>query len=222
MDLKQIKGLGPAKTQKLRAAGIGTVEALARSDPAAVAAASGIPLDQVKGLKHRAAALALLEDLKGVGPGTLETLSDSGAESLRELYDASADWLEAELKVVQRKLAQFQSEAERLAQHVATEAKTPEGRQRLAIETSRLARAGAEKAERSGRQALVTAQRAARDIQKRAPFVLKQAEVRVKEAETRLKAAAAKTEKVLRAEAEKARARTERVVRRAKSRVGQD
>src|ERR1041385_7442301 len=77
MDLKHVKGIGPSKQEKLKAAGVGSVEALARCDPAEVGAASGIPVAAVKEYKQKAAALSLLEDLKGVGPATVGVLARS-------------------------------------------------------------------------------------------------------------------------------------------------
>jgi predicted flap endonuclease-1-like 5' DNA nuclease len=226
MDLKQLKGVGPSKQDKLKLAGITRVEDLARADVAAVAHKSGLPAAQVKDLKHRAAALALLEDLKGMGPGSLETLSEQGAKSVRELYAASADWLAAEIKVAQAKLADLKDEAEVLARHVAEEAKTAEGRARLAEEGLAAAQSAARKAKATGQKALAAAERQrdlavakAKDLQKRAPAVLHQAQVTVKEAEVRLKAAVKRSEEAVLAEAKKAKARTERVVGQAKARL---
>jgi nucleotidyltransferase/DNA polymerase involved in DNA repair len=218
MDLKKIKGLGPAKAQKLAAAGIDSLEALARADPEEVANKADLPVEQVKEFKHRAAALSLIEDLKGVGPESLDTLSQAGKESLRNLYSASADWLEAELKLVRNRLASLQAKATDVAHHIAEESRTPEGRKRLAKETSDLARKTAADAKVAGQEALVKAQKAAREIERRAPMVMKQAEAKVKAAETKVREAAAKAEKTLRVEAEKARARAENALDRAKSR----
>lgn len=226
MDLKQLKGIGPSKQDKLKTAGITSVEQLARADIAAVAAKSGLPAAQVKDLKHRAAALAVLEDLKGFGPSSFGALSDQGAVAVRELYAASADWLQAEIKVAQAKLAELREEAEAVARHIAEEAQTPEGRGRLAQEGAAVARSAALKAQETGKKAVAAAERSrdlavarAKQIQARAPEVLAQAQVTVREAETRLKSAVARTEQVVRAEAQKAKARTERVVGNAKARI---
>ncbi|HUR62589.1 MAG TPA: DUF4332 domain-containing protein [Candidatus Thermoplasmatota archaeon] len=226
MDLKQLKGVGPSKQDKLKTAGITSVEQLARADIAAVATKSGIPAAQVKDLKHRAAALAVLEDIKGFGPGSLGTLSDQGAVAVRELYSASADWLAAEIKVAQARLVELRAEAEAVARHVAEEARTPEGRGRLAQEGAALAHVAARKASETGKKAMAAAERSrdlavtrAKEIQARAPEVLAQAQVTVREAETRLKSAVARTEQVVRAEAQKAKARTERVVGQTRARI---
>jgi predicted flap endonuclease-1-like 5' DNA nuclease len=226
MDLKSIKGIGPAKQDKLKAAGVTSVEQLARADVAAVAAKSGLPAAQVKELKHKAAALAVIEDLKGFGPGSLGTLSEQGAHSVRELYAASADWLAAEIKVAQAKLADLREEAEVLARHVAMEAKTPAGRARLAEEGLAAAQSAARTAQATGRKALAAAERQrdlalakAKEVQKRAPEVLHQAQATVKEAEARLKTAVKRSEELVLAEARKAKARTERVVGQARARL---
>jgi predicted flap endonuclease-1-like 5' DNA nuclease len=215
MDLKTIKGIGPAKQEKLKSAGITSVEQLARCDPAAVAQKTGLPAAQVKDLKHRAAAIAVLEDLKGFGPGSFAALSERGGHAVRELYAASADWLAAEIKVAQARLAELKEEAEAVARHVAEEAKTPEGRARLAVEGKAVAQAAAHKAKVTGKKAVAKA----REVQQRAPVVLQQAQATVKEAEVRLKAAVQRSEEVVRAEAQKAKARTERVVEQTKARL---
>ncbi|MCA1811627.1 MAG: DUF4332 domain-containing protein [Halobacteriales archaeon] len=226
MDLKTLKGIGPAKQEKLKSAGVTSVEQLARCDVAAVAQKTGLPAAQVKDLKHRAAAIAVLEDLKGFGPGSFAALSERGGHAVRELYAASADWLAAEIKVAQARLAELKEEAEAVALHVAEEAKTPEGRARLAVEGKAVAQAAAHKAKVTGKKALAAAERSrdlavakAREVQQRAPVVLQQAQATVKEAEVRLKAAVQRSEEVVRAEAQKAKARTERVVGQAKARL---
>lgn len=226
MDLKSIKGIGPSKQDKLKAAGVTTVEQLARANVEAVAQKSGLPAAQVKELKHKAAALAVIEDIKGFGPGSLGTLSEQGAASVRELYAASAEWLAAEIKVAQAKLVELREEAEAVARHVADEARTSEGRARLAVEGKAVAQVAVRKAQDTGRKALAAAERqrdialaTARQVQQRAPAVLHQAQATVQEAEARLKAAVKRSEDVVRAEAQKAKARTERVVGQAKARI---
>jgi predicted flap endonuclease-1-like 5' DNA nuclease len=225
MDLKQIKGIGPAKQEKLKAAGITTIDHLARADAEGLAVKTGLPLAQVKDLKHRAAALALIEDLKGIGPATLEALSEAGARSVRELYAASAEWLAAEMKAAQAKLAGLKAEAESLARHVAVEAKTPQGRARLAHEGKTAAQKAARSAQANGKTALAAAQRQselalakAQELREKAPQALHQAQAAVQDAERRLKATVERTETVLRAEAQKAKARTERVVEQTRAR----
>lgn len=140
MELKQVKGIGPAKQAKLQEAGITDVESLARCDVAEVVEATGFSDKTVREYKERATAMLLLQDIKGVGPATIETLASAGVRSLRELYEASAERLAAELKVAQERVRQWQAEAEKLAQRVAEESKTPEGRQRLLAEGKEAAR----------------------------------------------------------------------------------
>lgn len=215
MDLKTIKGIGPSKQDKLKAAGVTTVEALARCDVEEVAQASGLPAAQVKELKHRAAAHALLEDLKGFGPGSFATLSERSAQGVRDLYKASADWLAAEIKVAQERLAELREEAEAVARHVAEEAKTPEGRARLAEEGKAVAQSAARKAQEAGQKAVAKA----KELQEKAPALIAQAQATAKDAQERLKAAVQRSEEVVRTEAQKAKARTERVVEQTKARM---
>src|SRR5437870_231730 len=133
MDLKQIKGIGPAKQEKLKAAGVTTVEALARADVAAVCAKAGLDEQLVRELKQRALAHTLVEDLKSFGPATLETLGQAGAESLKEFYAASSEWTEAQMQLLQSRYAGLRDQAEALAAHVREQARTAEGRQALAV-----------------------------------------------------------------------------------------
>lgn len=225
MDLKQIKGVGPAKQDKLRTAGIATIDQLARADVAAVAAKTGIPIAQVKELKHRAAALSLIEDLKGIGPGTLDTLSDAANKSVRELYAASADWVEAQLKVARARIIEAKAEAERLARHVASESQTHDGRVRLAAEGRAFAEKTAVDAQATGRRVFAAAKKESemvslkvRELREKAPELVHDAEHALRQAEVRLKAATHKAETVLKAEAQKVKANTERVVEQTRSR----
>lgn len=213
MDLDKIKGIGPAKREKLKAAGIANVEQLARCDAAAIAGKSGLPLTQVKDLKHRAAALAILEDIKGLGPGSLGAFSERGGHAVRELYAASADWLAAEIKVAQERLAELREEAEAVARHVADEARTPEGRARLAGEAKVASRKALDAAERSRDRAVSKA----RELRQRAPAALQRAEAAVKDAEARLRTAVQRSEAAVRAGARKAKARVGRAVDRAEA-----
>lgn len=226
MDLKTIKGVGPSKQDKLKAAGIATVAELARADVKEVAAKSGLPVAQVRELKNRAAAHAVLEDLKGFGPASFDTLSEQGAHALRDLYAASADWLAAEIKVAQARLAELRGEAEGLARHVAEEARTAEGRGRLAEEGVRATRAAVQRAQEATRKALAAAERQrelavakAHELRGRAPEMMEQAQATVKQAEERLRLAVRRSEELVHAEAQKAKARTERVVGQARSRI---
>ena len=218
MDLKHIKGIGPAKQEKLKSAGIDSVDALARCDVDAVAQESGIPVSAVKEYKQKAAALALLEDLKGVGPATVATLAEAGVQSLKDLTEASVDFLAKELKVAQTKIQAMQAEAQKNAKRIAAEAKTPEGRQKLIKESKALAQEGAVKAQAAAKQAIAQAQKTAKDFQEKAPQYVEKAQVVLKDAETRAKAAAQKTQVALKHEAEKVKAQTEKVVADTKAR----
>src|SRR5687768_17684418 len=121
MELKHIKGIGPSKQEKLKAAGVKTVEDLARSDPIALAGETGLPVATLKEYKQKAAGLAMLEDLKGVGPATVGILSEAGIQSLKDLYSASAKRLSHELKVAQERIEGWQEQARDASQRIVAE-----------------------------------------------------------------------------------------------------
>lgn len=211
MDLKHVKGIGPSKQEKLKAAGVPTVEALARCDPAEVGPATGIPVATVREYKQKAAALALLEDLKGVGPATVGVLAASGVQSLKDLYTASAKRLSHELKVAQHKIEAWQEQARDASQRIAEQAKTAEGRQRLLKESQAMAVEGAQKAQAAAKQAIATAQKEAQVLQQRAkelqaqvPELREKATVAFKDAQAKVTHEAQK----VKAQAEKAVADT--------------
>ncbi len=136
MELHHIKGIGPAKQTKLQDAGIDSVEALARADVAEVAAKSGLSEAQVKEFKEKAIGLNLLEDVRGMGPQTVVVLAKAGITSLKDLYDASTERIAKEAQVAKEHALQWQEEAQKLAEHVREEAKTPEGRRKLLKEAA--------------------------------------------------------------------------------------
>ena len=218
MDLKHIKGIGPSKQEKLKAAGIGSVDALARADVEQVAKDTGLPVSAVREYKQKAAALALLEDLKGVGPATVATLAEAGVQSLKDLTEASVDYLAKELKVAQTKIQAMQAEAAKNAKRIAEEAKTPEGRAKLVRESRELAVEGAHKAQEAAKQAIAQAQKTAKDIQEKAPQYVEKAQVVLKDAETRAKAAAQKAQVAVKAEVQKVKAQGEQAVANTKAR----
>lgn len=226
MELKHVKGIGPAKQQKLKDAGIGDVEALARCDVAAVAKKSGIKAAQVKEFKQKAVGLKLLEDVRGIGPETLRTLAESGVQSLKDLYEASADRLAAEAKVARNKIEAWQQDAKELAVRVADDAKTPEGRAKLRQEGVEVTRKAAvrtrdvaievyERARRDGEAAIAKA----KEIQEQAPAKLqearKRAEKALAEAEKRIQELQEKTPQ----QAKEIGARAQKAVEEAQARV---
>lgn len=198
MDLKHIQGVGPAKQQKLKAAGIDSVEALARADVTAISAKSGIGAATIKQYKERAVALTLLEDIKGVGPQTVKTLAQSGVASLKDLYEASTDYVAKQAKVAQEQAQAWQAEAKKLADHVAAEAKTPEGRKKLAGEAKDAAQKAAAKTKQTAVELFHTVQKEgeaaiakAKEIQQKAPGYAQEArdkaEKALKDAEAKVK-----------------------------------
>lgn len=226
MELKHIKGIGPSKQQKLKAAGIDSVTAMARADVAAVAAKSGLPVDTVKEYKQKAAALALLEDIKGMGPATLATLAEAGVASLKDLANASSKRLATELKVAQHQIQDWQVQAKKAAERIAKEAQTPEGRAKLVKESKAMAIEGAEKAQAAAKDAIAYAQKEskvlaakAKDFQAQAPKYVEKAQVALKDVQTKAKTAADKAAVTVKHEAEKVKAQTEKVVADTKRRL---
>lgn len=219
MELKLVKGIGPSKQEKLKAAGIKSVEDLARSDPIALAGETGIPVATLKEYKQKATGLALLEDLKGVGPATVATLAEAGVQSFKDLYTASAKRLSHELKVAQQKIEGWQEQARDASQRIATEAKTPEGRAKLVRESRAMAIEGAQKAQAAAKQAIAYAQKEsqvlqarAKELQARAPELREKATVALKDAQAKVQANVQKGREVLTHEAQKVKAQTEKVV----------
>lgn len=219
MELKHIKGIGPAKQEKLKAAGIESVDALARSDAGKVASESGLPLDTVKEYKQKATALTLLEDLKGVGPATVATLAEAGIQSLRDLANASSKRLAHEMKVAQHKIEALQAQAEKAAKRIAEEAKTPEGRAKLLKESKAMAQEGAVKAQAAAKDAIAFAQKEskviqarAKELQAKAPEYVEKAQVVLKDVQAKVTAAGQKAQVTVQHEAEKVKAQTEKVV----------
>ncbi|HLF16835.1 MAG TPA: DUF4332 domain-containing protein [Candidatus Thermoplasmatota archaeon] len=229
MDLKHVKGIGPAKQEKLREAGIKNAEDLARADVVAVAEKSGIPVATVKEYKERAVALTLLEDLKGMGPATVKTLAESGIQSLQDLYRASAARLAKDLKVAKAKIEAWQKEASQATERIAKEAKTREGRQKIAKESRAMAVEAAHTVEATAKAWVARAQKEAAALQERAlEFKAKapgaiadargRAEAAYKDAEAKAKAFAGKAQAAVKAEVEKAKAANQQLVERTKAR----
>lgn len=199
MELKHIKGIGPAKQAKLQEAGIKDVHDMAHADVDAVAAKSGISATSIKQYKESAVALQLLEDVRGIGPATVKTLAEAGIKSLKDLYEASTDYVVAQTKVAQEKAVKMQEDAKTLYERVREEAKTPEGRQKLAAEGREFAKHAAQRTKTTIEELLQTAQKEgevaitkAKELREKAPELLqeyrKKAEAALKEAEAQVKA----------------------------------
>lgn len=227
MELKHVKGLGPAKQEKLREAGIKTIHGLAQADVEKVAARTGLPAESVREFKQKATALALIEDIKGIGPASIQVLAESGYRSAKEFYEASSERLAKELKVAQDKVKAWQAEARKQAERIREEARTPEGRKHLVAE-------GRELAEKTAHQVQVTvkdlaerlqaeshkALQMAKDLQARAPELAKKAEAALKDAEAKAKEAVQKAETAVKAEVEKLKAANQGLVNQVKATFG--
>lgn len=218
MDLKHIKGIGPAKQEKLKAAGIKSVSDLARAEAAVVATETGIPLASVREYKQKATGLQLLEDLKGIGPATVGTLAEAGVASLKDLYTASAKRLSHELKVAQHKIEGWQEQAREASERIVAEAKTPEGRQKLLKESKDMAVEGAVKAQAAAKQAIAYAQKEsqviqakAKEFQAKAPVYVEKAQVALKDAQAKATVQVKKAQETVLHEAQKVKAQAEKV-----------
>ncbi len=224
MDLKHIKGIGPSKQEKLKAAGIHSVDEMARSDVVELSQKTGITESSLREYKQKATGLSLIEDLKSVGPATVTVLAEAGVESLKDLYEASTDWLAKELKVAQAKAKQIQREAADAAKHVAEGAKTSEGRKQLLIEGRDLAQKTAKNAEKITREAIARAQKdgemvmaKAQEFRAKAPEVVAKAKATAKDVEVKVKAVAHKAQETVKAEALKVKAANEQLVTRTRA-----
>ena len=218
MELKHIKGIGPSKQEKLKAAGVKTVEDLARSDPIELAGETGLPVATLREYKQKAAGLAMLEDLKGVGPATVGVLAEAGIQSFKDLYTASAKRLSHELKVAQERIEGWQEQARDASQRIVAEAKTPEGRAKLVKESRAMAVEGAQKAQAAAKQAIAYAQKEAqvvqaraKELQARAPELREKATVALKDAQAKVQANVQKGRETLQHEAQKVKAQAEKV-----------
>lgn len=200
MDLREIKGVGPAKQQKLRDAGITTIEQLARADPATLADQSGLPLAQVRELRQRASALALVQDAKGVGPASVPALADQAVRGLQGAFHVTLDRLASELAQAQKSLAKLQKQAQDAAAELAKEARTPDGRKRIAVASRELAQDYASRAQDAAAKAIAYVQANAPDAIASAKTQIGQAAATVADLSERLQA-------TVKAEAAKAKAR---------------
>lgn len=219
MDLKHIKGIGPAKQEKLKAAGVKSVADLAHADVDALAAETGIAAATLREAKQKAAGLQLLEDLKGVGPATVATLAEAGVQSLKDLYSASAKRLSHELQVAQHRIEGWQDQAREASKRIAEQAKTAEGRQKLLKESRDMAIEGATKAQAAAKQAIAYAQKEAQVIQARAkefqakaPEYVEKAQVALKDAQAKATVQVKKAQETVQHEAQKVKAQAEKVV----------
>lgn len=226
MELKHIKGVGPAKQAKLQQAGITTVEDLARADVAAVAEKSGLSAAAVKEYKEAAVGLTLMQDIRGLGPNTIKTLAEGGIRNLKDLYEASSERLAAEAKVAQEKAREWQDEARKVYEHVREGAKTPEGRQQLAQEGRDLAVRAAKATRDQAEKMLANAQKEgeaaiakAQELREKAPAILQdyrqKAEKALHDAEAQVKAVQEKAP----AAVKDAQAKAEKAVQDAQKRI---
>ncbi|MHB8632362.1 MAG: DUF4332 domain-containing protein [Thermoplasmatota archaeon] len=221
MDLKHIKGVGPAKQARLKEAGIATVEDLARCKVADVAERTGYSEKQVRELQARAAAAVVVEDAKNLGPASVGAFADEALANLKAVYEASADLLARELKHGQERVARWQKEVQESTQRLLIEAQTADGRKRIAVATRQAATDGAHKAQEQARelaQRVHTESHAlaerAREIQKRAPSTLQEARERtesiLKDAQAQIRLVAERAQTRVQADVEKVKGAREK------------
>lgn len=126
MDLTMIKGLGPARREKLTAVGVKTVGELARRKPVSLADDVDIPQGVLEGFHNQARDLLRLADLEGLGDKALESLVDEGIRSIGELQDHDPTALAESTGLSEDKIRSWQGETARsaeAAQRLAEEAK---------------------------------------------------------------------------------------------------
>ncbi len=217
MELSTIKGIGPSKQTKLNDAGIKTVGDLAHANVASLAETTGISASTIKGYKEQAVALTLIEDVKGIGPKTIQTLAEAGIRSLKDLASASSDFIAKEAAVAQEKAKEWKAQAETLAKRVAEDAKTPEGRQKLANEGKDFATTTAKKAEAAAKDAIAIAQKEGEMVIAKAKDLADKAPERVKVGQEKATALVKEAETFVKTEVEKVKAQNEGLLTRLKA-----
>lgn len=85
MDLTVIKGLGPARREKLESAGVETIDGLSDAGIEELSEEVGISASLLNDFQQQAKALVRLKDLEGVGPANLEKLVEADVRSLKDL-----------------------------------------------------------------------------------------------------------------------------------------
>ncbi|MDX1610866.1 MAG: DUF4332 domain-containing protein [Candidatus Thermoplasmatota archaeon] len=85
MDLTVIKGLGPARREKLEAAGVETIDALADADLDELAEDVGITETLLTDFQTQAEQLVRLRGIDGIGPVNLEKLVEADVRSVTQL-----------------------------------------------------------------------------------------------------------------------------------------
>lgn len=225
MDLKQIKGVGPAKQARLKEAGVTSVEELARCDVHQVAEATGYSVAAVKELRQRAAALTVVDDVRRLGPASVGALADEALVNLRRVYEASTDRLVHELKDAQDKVAMWQKEVQDSTKRLLEEAQTADGRKRIVVAAREAAADGARRVQVEAKElaALVEREskelsRRAKEVQEKAPEYVQQARQRtetiLRDAQKQFKVVAERAQTRVAADVERVKAATQRSGRR--------
>lgn len=129
MDLTTIKGLGPARRDKLAQAGIEDVEDLLEADLEALAEATEIPQGVLDGFHTQAEDLAQLDQIEGIGDQTLETLAEQGVRSIQELKERDPQGLAENTGLSEDRIRDWQRatrapESPEHAQRIAEEARS--------------------------------------------------------------------------------------------------
>lgn len=111
MDLTVIKGLGPARRDKLEQAGIDTIKALAGSTPSELSEQVGISEGTLERLRDQATELAELLEIDGIGEATLQELAEAGIRSRKALREADAEALASSTELTADRIRGFQEGA---------------------------------------------------------------------------------------------------------------
>lgn len=139
----------------------------------------------------------LIKDLSHIKPETVRALASAGFESLQDLLKASSERISKEGQIALERAKELKAEAEKLVQHVAEGAKTPEGRKQLIEEGKDVAVKTAKSVEAQARDLLAQAQKdgeaaiaKAKELREQAPEKLqeyrKKAEAALKDAEAKV------------------------------------
>ncbi len=110
MDLTDIDGLGPARQDKLEAAGVKTVTALAKADPAELSDETEIPEGVLEGFVHQASDLVELDGIEGIGEATLDALVGAGVRSPEALAAADPSDLAKRADLDVKRIESWQAE----------------------------------------------------------------------------------------------------------------
>lgn len=225
MELSSIKGIGPAKQEKLEKAGIKLVRDLVDADLAKLSEETGISHETLKNYQEQAVGQALISDAKHLGPESLRTLADAGITSLKDLAMRGKNLLQREAEELSKRTDLLKNKAVEVAKHVRDEAKTADGRKKLVEEAKETAQTVAKSTEAHAKDAYAKARHTGEDaiaraleLKEKAPEqfneLKEKAEALVKEMEAKARDVSTKAETFVKTEAEKVKAQAQDLTKR--------